>query len=211
MQRIHVFLHPEYENFFETRMKKIIFTLLLIPFLYGCPYPCDGKSEEVGPLSAEVLTLCPYQNGDKIKLVHNNGKVIQFEVNRSLSKDVFYGISECGSVLNFEKCEIRLTPDYPIFNVSIDIINASRPINEFIISIGRDYFKFMYSDLNGFVDQEIIDSLLIDNNTYYNVFKLPNLNNYGITKNLVDSLYYNVEKGIIKITLSNGESYTYSE
>ena len=121
----------------------------------------------------------------------------------------------CHSIINdltqlgkLEKSETKLTPDYPIFSVLISIHNAYFPINEFIISIGRDYFKFLYSDLNGLVGQAITDSLLIDNKRYYNVFKLPNLDDYDKSKNLVDSLYYNVEKGIIKIKLSNGESYT---
>ncbi len=190
-------------------MKKIIFTLLLIPFLYGCPYPCDGKSEDNGPLSEEALALCDYKNGEKYKFIHSKGQIVEYDVLRTVSKDEFYGMSDCGSVLKFEKSDIKLSPNYPIFSISIIIHNASRPpMNEFTISIGRDYFKFLYSNLNGFVNQEITDSLLVANKMYYNIFKLPNLDDYDKTKHLVDSIYYNVEKGIIKIKLSNGESYT---
>lgn len=189
-------------------MKKIVLIILLIPFLYGCPYPCNGTQEDLGPLSDAALGLCPYQHEGKYKFVHNNGQVIEYNTSRIISKDEFYGFSDCGSSLKFEKCEVKLSPDYPIFKIDIVTHNIEPQMYEFIISIGFDYFKFLYSDLNGFLENNISDSLIINAKTYYNVLKLANLDEFSSRNQLCDSVFYNVEKGILRIKLKNGENYT---
>lgn len=192
-------------------MKKILFLILIIPILYGCPPPCPQTSViEVGPLSESALALCPYKNGETYKFKHSNGHIIDFTATRETIiqyNNYDYG---CGPMLRFEENICALKPNYPIFDIEIRISNPDTAFNVLSIYAGNSYFMFTHSNQFGFVADTFEDSLVLDNKTFYNVQKMKNYG-YGYNEiQLADSIYYNQESGIIKIKLSNGESYTVS-
>ena len=83
-------------------------------------------------------------------------------------------------------------------------VNVGYPIN----TPNDDLFYIPTADFQ--LDYfEKVDSLIIDSVTYKDVFKLNS--DYGsyYDKDSIyaDSLYYNYEYGILKILMSNGESY----
>jgi hypothetical protein len=54
----------------------------------------------------------------------------------------------------------------------------------------------------------VLDSLEVNDHTYYNVFEFINQNQYQDKEDIhAKSLYYNYEKGVIAIYMSNGEKY----
>jgi len=113
-------------------------------------------------------------------------------------------------MLRFEENICALKPNYPIFNIEIRISNHDSAFNVLSIYAGNSYFMFSHSNQFGFVADTFEDSLVLDNKTFYNVQKMKNYG-YGYNEiQLADSIYYNQESGIIKIKLSNGESYTVS-
>jgi len=187
-------------------MKKYLFILLFIPFLYGCPEPIK-VIVDLGSLADSVLLMVPYQNGEVCQLRHSNGHLINFTVERatinsssSFDPDLV-GYSDTAKIYKFQENITTLTPDYPIFNIRFQISYISNSLN-----IGNEYFGLLSND-SCYNADNYSDSLIVGTKLFYKVMKLKT--DYPSSEfPLVDSLYYNKSIGIIKIKLSNGESYT---
>jgi hypothetical protein len=183
-------------------MKKWVLLALVIA-LAGC---CDTIVINNGPLPETALLLVPYQAGETYRFKHSNGLVINFETSRE-TRDEWDFERPCTEV-RYQLNSTRLTPDYPIFNLSFSISNSNAPHIDCYASFGNSWF-YIPSDEPQTGVFEMVDSLIISNTTFYNVFMLANYNtpyfgNQGIYS---DTLFYNYDFGILKIVMSNNESY----
>lgn len=177
----------------------LIFSLALA----GC---CDTIVINNGPLPETALLLVPYQDGETYSLKHSNGLIINFATSRE-TRDEWDFERPCTEV-RYQLNSSRLTPDYPIFNLSFSISNSRAPHIDCYASIGNGWF-YIPSDDTQTGEFELADSLIIGNHTFYNIFILANYNvpYFGHQGIYPDTLYYNYEFGILKIVMSNNESY----
>ncbi|HRZ96227.1 MAG TPA: hypothetical protein P5084_01625 [Paludibacter sp.] len=190
-------------------MRKYLLLFLLIPFLYGCPPPCEQEEQiDNGHLSNAALSLVPYQQAEIYKFKHTNGYVIEFSTERSSSTLYMDMNFNCGPTSKYEENTTTLKSDYPIFDINLYVSNSEKDYNSVSIFIGRSAFAFKYSNSNGFMSDQFQDSVMINTKKYYNVERLANFNTFYDELAFADSIYYNQEIGIIKIKLSNGEDYT---
>lgn len=191
-------------------MKRWIY-LIFIFLLFGC-WPCDTVVVENGKLPDAALKYVPYIDGETYKFKHSNGLVINYKTNRE-TYDERTGCSECCEyAYHFEINSTILTPDYPIFNFQFQIDNQDTSNIQCNAAIGKNGFYIPTGNELDIAYFEKVDSIKIDTVYYYQVFKLKSNGNYYIQDSIsVDSLYYNYEKGIIKIIMSNNESFTLCE
>jgi hypothetical protein len=192
-------------------MKKWIYIIIVL-FLSGC-WPCDTIMVENGPLPDSALGYVPYKNGGTYSFRHSNGLVINYNTTRE-TLEAWSGCSECCKYeYHYEVNSTRLVPDYPVFTLQFQIDNQDTLNFHCHASIGKYGFYVPTNNEFGIGNFEKFDSVKVDSEYYYQVFKLKsNHDNYYFQDSIyVDSMYYNYENGIIKILLSNGENYTIHE
>jgi len=189
-------------------MKKIL--LLLVPslfLLWGCP-PCQRETIDKGKLTEYALSYVPYANGDTLTLQHTGGKLIQFAINRE-TQQVSNTCEECCDEIISEENLTTFTPDYPIFSMSVSLTEYDSNYVSCAVSIGK-YSFYISSDTSISNPNE---KLVVKEKTYRQVYQLKSdYGTYYDTDSIyADSLYYNLEKGIIQIIMSNNEKYTLYE
>lgn len=183
--------------------------ILLIVFLYGCP-PCDTVPVTIdnGSLPVSALKFVPYQSGETYRFKHSNGLVIKFKTFRETREEREERCTECCSYVQYEVNSTWLTSDYPIFDFYFSISNRDTSYYNCYASIGKYGFNIPTADFHPDYFSRV-DSMMIDSFYYRDVFKLKS--HYGSYNNsdsiYADSLFYNYEHGILKIIMSNGESY----
>ena len=100
-----------------------------------------------------------------------------------------------------------MNSDYPAITIQLDIVHFDSISSSFGISIRNNYFE------NGDFIQKVFsktkpDSTLVNGKYFKDIFVFKNYNSYNTQTLFADSLYYNTDKGIIKIFMTNGESYS---
>ena len=195
----------------------------MMVLLTACP---RSKSTyiDLGRIPEQYLATVPYQNGDVFKMQHEATKVIiDFEVSRHRQK-------ETGNDYLYEKYKpapnyiyvyeldlTKCTPNYPIFDVEISFSNQYMAYEEEgmpswarsanLFAVGSARIPFFGEDCSGY---EMMDSLKVNNHYYYDVFKLKSdLVSYYEEEGAIhaDTYYYNYEKGLLGVVMSNGEKY----
>jgi len=187
-------------------MKKILF-LAIMPFITAC-FPCHTTLIDNGKLSDSALKLVPYQNEQIYSLQHSAGQVIHFKTQRTTTKGESRCTECCKNAYQYEVNICLLTPDYPIFSITFNIANYDSTYIDCGIDIGSSNFTIPTNKYQT-ENTEIIDSMIIDSFQYFNVYKLK-ANQYDIPEEnsiFPDSLYYNLEFGILKIIMNDNESY----
>lgn len=175
-------------------MKKTLFFITVITFIVGC---CPKAPVFKYIISNDILAFVPYKEKDTVMFIYNNTKQINYvvNVNRSFDSENCHG---CCKVINeFEVINFNLSTDYPISDIRLTISAVGKGLNisGFNSSFGIDpqYSKKM-------------DSVIINNKSYYDVFVCYNsflINEYEY----IDSLFYNYSKGILKIFMSNNKNF----
>lgn len=189
-------------------MKKLL--LFLVPslfLLWGCP-PCDRETIDKGKLSEYALLYVPYTNGDTLTLQHSGGKLIRYAIRRE-TQQVTNTCAECCDEIISEENLTTITPDYPIFSISVSITEYDSNYVNCTVSIGKNAF-YISSDSSISKPKE---KLVVNEKTYRQVYQLKSYSNsyYSNDSIYADSMYYNCEKGIIQIIMSNNEKYTLYE
>ena len=182
-------------------MKKLISIGLLIVFSVSCTDYCPKwkKGEPVyidmGTIPDSVKAYVPYADGQVIKFRHNKGKLIEFTVHRSTSKEQT-DCEWCCEKVEYTKYETDLTkliPNYPLFELSFSINN-----------LYNNPQHINMSPLAPILLDEEVDTVSINNKIYTDVLKIGDQNNYS---NNIDSIYFSKTNGVLKIISSNGEYY----
>ena len=217
-----------------------VFRIVLLPIVFGammvlltaCPTKKPISVVDLGTIPNQYLATVPYKNGDIFKLQHENSRlVVDFVVSRHRTKQIGEGYGMAPSrfepgpdyYFEYEVDQTVCKPNYPIFNVNIDFSNeymrfdgtqgydASNEKVAQLFGVGSVRFPFYGEDLSGY---EVLDSLDINGRYFHDVFILKsNDSGYYDEEGMiyVDTYYYNYEKGLLGMVMSNGEKYWYYE
>lgn len=187
-------------------MKKYLWILIII-MISGCSQ-CNFTERiiiENGNLPDSALLIVPYQNGKVYKLKHSAGLVINFTANRETTDEITNCVEYCKYETHYQTNRTTLYPDYPIFNISFEINNLDT--NQIFCSALIAKSAFVIPDSKNNVEK--VDSVLVDTTYYKEVFKIKSQHyTYYNDSIYVDSMYYNYESGILKLIMSNNETYT---
>lgn len=181
---------------------------------------------DLGKIPEQYLATVPYKNGDVFRMQHESDRVvIDFTVSRHRQKEMEEGYGPVPTrfqpapdwYYEYETDFTKCTPSYPIFDVTIQFSNQYMVYEEEqgydpypklaqINGVGVARVPFFGEDCS---DYEMADSLVINNRYYYDVFKLKVDGSYYEDKGPIhaDTYYYNYEKGLLGIIMSNGEKY----
>jgi hypothetical protein len=191
-------------------MLKPIYLLTLISLLSAC-IPCHTTNIELPPIPDSIINLIPYKNEQTIKFKHSAGSEIEFKTQRTQKWD-YSGCSECCKYsYHYQTDQTWLTTDYPLFNMnlmiySFDSLNYNLDIYVGQSSVGLPANKEM---IKQYFSENLFDSLTINDKMYYDVLKLYTSHwTTGSADIVPDSIYYNYSFGILKIIMSNEETYT---
>ncbi len=185
--------------------RNFIFILLFILVLSGC-IPCDSASLDKGSLDPEALLCVPYQDGETLSLQHSSGLLIHYSVLRQSTIEMQHP-DHCGDIIQYESNKTTLSPDYPTFDIRIEIDNFSGTADYGSVWMSRSAF-IIPTKPNSEGNYDWYASFELDGQMYENVFIFANPYVAENTLQIyVDTLYYNYEQGILKITMSNDEYY----
>jgi len=190
-------------------MKKYLFILVIIPFLYGCPPHLIEPPMPLAynrPMADSIYTLVPYKDSTVNKFIHNNGYVVAFKTSRT---DLGRLLDDSLKYQHTYYDRTELLSDYPNIKIRLDFDWYGTNSSSFNIYVNGDAFytnnfiKSVFSSIKN-------DSTLVSGKYYKNVFVFKNYHDYSYSNYIkfADSLYYNTTHGILKIFLTNGESYS---
>ena len=217
-------------------MKRILLLLMAFVAVLGFT-GCPGHEPEyidLGTIPEQYLATVPYQDGQVFYLQHESDRVlIPFKVMRYRTKtqsddtynfDNYYNFyvsqektQPAPSVyFNYEIDVTTCKPDYPLFDIEIRFSNGYMADSVYY----QEYHGFhkyaqlachhMYASIP-FIGEptgqfKVLDSLEVNGRVYHDVFEFPN-ENMDLEGICIQTLFYNYEKGVIAIMMSNGEKY----
>ncbi|MEA3451372.1 MAG: hypothetical protein U9Q83_05655 [Bacteroidota bacterium] len=190
-------------------MKKQLYIFFIV-LISGCSQ-CNLTNQiiiENGKLPDSALLYIPYQDGEIYKFKHSNGLVVNFSTYRKTTDEITGCVEYCKYETHYQKNSTNLYPDYPIFDINLEINNLDTNYIFCSAFIAKSSFIIPTGN-NNFENVKKMDSVLIDTVYYKDVFKIKaNYYSYIDESISVDSMYYNYEFGILKIIITNDETYT---
>jgi hypothetical protein len=186
------------------------FVYIVLAMMPGC-WPCDPQTFDMGKIPQDIVDQLPYGHGDVIRLKHSGGHMITFSIDQTTEarEDIF--CDECCHTFLYEEVTTRLHPDHPVFDCSMYLNNMDTIMYFLNISIGRAYYQLPVTD-STWAYYDRADSLQIGDRFYRDVYRLGDQYQFGTGDAhegviAVDSLYFNFTEGILKITMTNDESF----
>ena len=177
-------------------------------FLTGSCDPPPPVVVDLGPVPPGIKARVPYSDGEMIRMEHSRGAVIDFHVHRESRMEETRCEEWCDKIYRYEVDETRLEPDYLLFTPVFRMTSQDTITYTFEISMGSSFFILPLDP--GIADQvDFADSVEVGGQTYYEVFRLKAYT-YGypeLDSVRVDSLYYNTDRGMLKILMSNDEFF----
>ncbi len=184
--------------------------LLIIPLMFlltACPRCPETILLDNGPLPDEAMQYISYRNGQSVTFRHSRNMEVIFSVLQGKYPQTTSCAECCKYNIRYETNRTELNPNYPLFNIAIEISNIDTSFFYCTANVGSSFFII---PTNG-PDQpaaEKLDSVMVDSVWYYNVYKLGNSSGYqGEEFIYADTILYNYTDGIIKIIMSNEEYY----
>lgn len=216
-------LRKNYCNFAQVKqkkqsaMKKLVFLLIAfvsVIFLIGCKEP---EVIDCGTIPEKYLATVPYEDGQTFYLQHESDRnIIPFKVMRHREKTQIEYVHDfpIHCYFNFEVDVTTCKPDYPIFDIDIHLSNAymfdslyfHEPIQQKTAQLNCHNLYTLFPLIGEPTDQiTVLDSIEVNGHTYFDVFEFVE---EGSSQDIdIKSFYYNYEKGVIAIFMSNGEKY----
>ena len=205
----------------------IVAMAAMMVLLTACPHSSKTTYKDLGKIPEQYLATVPYQDGDVFRLQHESDRVIiDFTVSRHRQKETGFDWFDekykpaPNYIYEYETDITKCTPNYSIFNVEINFSNQYLAFEEeglnytksaTLLAVGSARIPFIGEDHSNY---EILDSLKVNGHYYHNVFKLKSeLIDYYEEEGAIyaETYYYNYEKGLLGIIMSNGEKYWYYE
>lgn len=178
------------------RFTLAILVLSLSVFMFSCR---KGVETARYPLTEEQLNFIPYQQGQSVNFIHSGGHTFDFEV---ISLERFWLKTETEhpgeNYASYETLEVKLESTEPDLQCKLTI-NPYPFYSGFTCEI--NYFHFIMGSLT----EPIYDSLQMQGKIFKNVFVMADTN--PTTNIEIDSVYYTISEGIIKIGMTNDEAY----
>lgn len=192
-------------------MKYFLILGIVLLSLSGC-WPCpDPVWVDKSYIPDSILALNPYEDGGNYSFRHSSGSMIYYTASRQV-KDRFWdqsGAEQCSdTIFIFQENTTSLRSNYPVFDMGIRISNFIDDFCSYSVVVGTDHFQIPI--FKGYPD-EYEDSILMDNIWYQQIFLFETDSDRSNDIVHLDSLYYSLESGILKILMSNGEYYKLSE
>ena len=199
-------------------MKKfagLIGVLFMFPLLFtACPVAeCEEVIVEKHLLPDSILALLPFREGDVLTYIHSGGKSIKYSVGIDstieIQSDFMHG--KCYE-FHYQRFVVSLTPNYPVLHMHLAITNFYEHI--FAIVSAQSYRASVSLSGEQNPDVSFLRSIELNGITYRNVFRarmlapsmfIPQPPPGTIHPNWV---YFNVENGILRIVMSNNETFT---
>jgi hypothetical protein len=193
------------------KLQHLLSFAILASLVYGCG--CDAPEIiDLGRLPDSVLTQVPYQDGQTYKFRNSRGQIFNFTATRT-SHDEYLECEKCCKIgYKYQVNQTILTPEYPLFDLTIQLSSIDSADYGHFIWVGAYLFYLPKNDL-GDTDIEYSDSLQLNNHWFHGVYqmKYPDDPIYISDSVYPSRLYYNFNSGIIQITLNNGEYYQKNE
>ncbi len=196
-------------------IRNVIYLVILQFLLVACPNCPEPEHIDVGEIPEEILNLVPYQDGESYNFIHSEGQVILFSTQRNTEEEYFSCENYCcETIYEYDLNTTRLTPNYTLFPIKI-IISTNNfqetPTAYYLnLKIGTGYVQIPQSTENNY-NGTFVASININNIDYTNVYKLKASTYETATGIKIDSVYYNYQKGILKILMDNEEYYEIQE
>ncbi len=174
--------------------------------LTACPPNCNSEIRDFGTLPEEALAMVPYQDGESYRFVHSAGQEINFLASRKTTEETEHW-DPCGGII-YERNNTNLVPDYPIFNIILSMAKTDTTDWGAQAYLSSVTFPLANTDFYQ-IDHKFFDSLSIAGEWYRDVYRIKGYKYNSVKENEIfpDSLWYNTEAGILKISMSNGEFY----
>ncbi len=185
--------------------KYLVLVLMVIVFT-ACPPFCDSEIRDLGTLPAEALAMVPYQDGESYRFVHSAGQEISFLASRETTQELEHW-DPCGGI-SYESNTTILVPDYPIFSIVLGMAKTDSLHWAVQAYFSAVTFPLVNIDFNQ-IEHAFFDSLVIAGEWYKNVYRIMGYKYNSGPANEIhpDSLWYNTEFGILKVSMNNGEFY----
>lgn len=205
-------LYPK-PKFMIMRLRTLL--LLLLPaylLLTGCPRCPEAIELNHGSLPDEAMQYIPYRTGETYHFKHSHDMVVDFYVRQGTYTQTTSCSECCDYVITYEVNATELTPNYPLFNIRIEISNIDTSFFWCKAQVGGCGFTIPTNGPDT-ASVEKADSVMVDSIWYYNVYQLES--NWGCSQGeeviYADSIWYNYTDGILKIIMSNKEYYELSK
>jgi len=204
----------------------ILLALLSVIVFTGCPGH-EPDYINLGTIPEKYLPTVPYQDGERFYLQHeSNRNIICYQVSRYRVQnqgDNLFGFDYYEAKFQpapsvYFEYELDITtckPDYPLFDIDIRFSNSyladsvyyHQPMRHKYAQLTSDSFYASIPLKGEPTDLFVVhDSVLVNGHTYYDVFEFAN-EEQDLQGIYIRALFYNYEKGVIEIDMSNGEKY----
>lgn len=189
-------------------MKKLTILLTLAVVINAC-WPCktDPIIIDNGPIPMQKLAFIPYQNDSTYQLRHSKGQLITFQTERGSYDEWTQCDHCCDYEYHYQINSCILSTEYPLFDIEFHIDNQDSIYLNGSLHFANSSFNL---PLNKEEQTNKADSIINNGHVYYEVYKIKSYDySYYHKRDSIyaDSLYYNKTVGIIKVLMSNGESY----
>jgi hypothetical protein len=181
------------------------FSFFLFILLIGCKKKEEPK--KVYHLTPEDMTWNIYHVGDTIKLksnYNNNREYCITSISQLMHNPGYYDDWNSYESLGirFSRLDTVLYDNY--ISIILDRGYPGEP-NNLVIFIGENDGLGL-PDFFSLPNNPNLDSLTVNNNKYYNVYKVANFINNDVDS-AANSLYYEKQKGWLRIKLNSGETF----
>ena len=204
----------------------VLLALLSVIVFTGCPGH-EPEYVNLGTIPEKYLPTVPYQDGDRFYLQHESDRnLICYQVTRyrvQAQGDNEFGFDYYGAKFQpapsvYFEYELDITtckPDYPLFDIEIRFSNSYLADSVYYQQpIRHKYAQLDCHSLHASIPMKgeptglfvVHDSMLVNGHTYHDVFEFAN-EGQDLNGIFVKTLFYNYEKGVIEIDMSNGEKY----
>ncbi len=204
----HVFCCIYFENMIRDLMKtRLLLFVSVTILLTACPRCPETILLDNGPLPDEAMQYIPYRNGQSVMFRHSHNMEVRFDVYQVKYQQTTSCAECCKYNIRYETNRTDLKPNYPLFNISLEISNIDTSFFYSYANVGSSAFSIPTNGPDQ-PDAERLDSALVDSVWYYDVYKLGTSGGYqGEEVIYADTIFYNYTDGIIKIIMSNKEYY----
>lgn len=187
----------------EMKPVYLLFILVLLP---SC-WPCDPVIIDLGDVPDDGIAFVPYLPGETISLEHSEGLTITYSIQRESRDEETWCEWCCKNIYRYEVLTTKLTPNYPTASIEITMNSSDSTFIPCSVYTDGGYFIIPTNKVMPDYDNKL-DSIQIGLETYYDVFLLETDSwNKSDGEIYADSLYYNFEFGILKLTKTNDEYF----
>lgn len=177
--------------------------------LTACPPKCDIRYIDFGKVPEEASAMVPYLDGETYGFRHSGGQEIFFLTERD-TNTITDQWDEC-TQLTYGSDHIRMTADYPIFDIGFWILKNDTASIYHSASIGLASFILPLTADNQPDRFNYYDSLYLMKQWFRKVYEVvPVFSTQTKPEDiLADTMWYNTEFGILKFTMSSGEFFEF--